>query len=300
MNALVNYIENGTGRGLKKFLAFTFVLCVLLGISMYSLIYKAADEKVQEFFKQVPQVVINDGKIVSPEKTYMTLSFLDGDEGGFVLDTTGEEFKMPFANGIYVTTEKVYIKNGTSLNMAELSDIPNSVLTAKEVNSFVQKSVSAISGILALLLFVILWIGYALLYIAVKLFFLIIGRTTCPYVRGRSVFVAWTALLTLDVILMIFGYGYSLPLAFALALFLAILIIFKTPLHSMDMEETLAAVVKMPVTPDEVVMPAKKVVAKTKPIVKKVTPKVVQPVKKAVVKKTMAKAKVAVKKVGKK
>lgn len=291
MNSLANYIENGQGRGLKRFLLFTLLLGALFGVFLGMIIYKTADLKVQDFFKQVPQVEIKGGKIVAPENAYIAIPFLDEDEGGFVLDTTGAAPKMVFQNGIYVTTDKVYVKNGVQLNMAGLSDVPDSVLTLKDVKSFVGKSVAMIAGALGFGLLIVLWIGYALLYLAIKLFFLIIARTTCPYVRGRSVFVAWSSIIMLDILLVIFGYGYSLPIAFVLALLLAILIVFKTPLHSMEMEETLVAVTKMPVTPDEKnsVSTSKTVkkasvkakVSVKKPVVKPAAKPVVKPVKKA-------------------
>lgn len=312
MNALVNYIENGVGRGLRKFLVFTLVLSALLGLLINMAVYRAADQRVQEFFKQVPQVEVKDGKIVTPQNAYIIIPFLDGQDGGFVLDTRGVPPEIVFENGVYVTTDKVYVKNGGQMNLASLSDVPDTVLTQAQVKTFIDRSIALIAVGLAGLMFIILWLGYGLLYLTVKLFFLIVGRTTCPYVRGRSVFVAWSSIIVLDILLMIFGYGYSLQIAFVFALVLAIIIVFKTPLHSMTMEETLGAIVRMPVTPDEAVKidVAGKGTSKKAPIKKSVKPapkkvvktpvKMAKTVKKVSVKKSVKPVKKTIKKAVKK
>lgn len=281
MDRMMNYVENGQGRGLKYFTFFSIIFCVLVGIVFSYTFNRISEVSLHSFIKQVPTIEIKGGKVVAPQNAYLAIPFVANENSGFVLDTVNPTPQMAFDNGIYLTTDTVYIKSGNDVQTARLSNAQDIVITPDTLKILLNKVIALLSGMFAVSAFVILWIGYALLYLVVKLFFLILGRTTCPYNRGRSIFVAWSAIVTLDLVLFSFGYGFSLVTAFAFALLLAVFIIFKTPLHSMDVEETLTVIEKTPK-----IAPKKTPVKKA--VIKPVTPKAA--IKKAASKPAVTKA----------
>lgn len=243
MNTFTGYIEYGKGRGLIYFLIVSIVLSVIFGIVIHNRMQEMVkDEVVTNFIDRMPTFTIQNGQVVQPKDAYIVVPFELGDQDGFILDTTNTPMdQLTFANGVYVTTNKVYFKTGDTIQETALSAIGNRVITPEMLRELSTRLMTLATFFYSLFLFVILWIGYGILYVLVKLFFLILGRTTCPYIRGRSVFVAWSCILILDYVLFAFGYGFSPANALALALILAIFIVFRTPLHSMDVEESLNA-----------------------------------------------------------
>lgn len=243
MNSFTNYIEYGKGRGLIYFLVVSIFLAVIYGVSInYSLQIAVKDEAVVNFIDRVPAFSIQDGQVVKPLNSYIVVPFEHGGQDGFILDTTNTPTdQLMFTNGVYVTQNKVYFKTLDKIHEESLAGIKNLEITPDKLRALLSKLIMAVASLFALFLFGILWAGYGILYLVVKLFFLILGRTTCPYIRGRSVFVAWSSILVLDFVLFALGYGFSVPTAFLLALMLAIFIVFRTPLHSMDVEESLQA-----------------------------------------------------------
>lgn len=243
MNTFTGYIEYGKGRGLIYFLIVSIVLSIIFGVSMNNRLQNAAkDEAVVNFINRMPSFTIENGQVVSPQNAYIVVPFETGGQDGFILDTTNTPMdQLTFANGIYVTTNKAYFKTGETIQETPLGTLGNKVITHEVLQALLLRLVTMAAFFYALFLFGALWVGYGILYVLVKLFFLILGRTTCPYIRGRSVFVAWSSILILDFVLFAFGYGFSPANALAFALILAIFIVFRTPLHSMDVEESLNA-----------------------------------------------------------
>lgn len=254
MEKLMNYIENGKGRGLIYFLVFSVIFCVAISIALTQTLSKSlADEQLGDFVNRMPTIQIDDGRVVAPQDAFVVVPFVQGVADAFILNTTDTNLdQLPFENGMYMTKKSLYVKAGTDIQELSLSKLGDMTVTPDTLRSLMKAMVIMAAAMMAVLFFIALWIGYGLLYVFVKLFFLILGRTTCPYNRGRSVYLAWSTILTLDFILLLFGHGFSITAAFGAALVLAILIVFMTPLHSMAMEETLRAVQNMPETPDPV------------------------------------------------
>lgn len=243
MNTFTGYIEYGKGRGLIYFLIVSIVLSVIFGANTYKYFQSAAEsENVADFISRMPSVTIQNGQVVQPNDAYVFIPFEQGGEDGFILDTTNAPAdRLTFTNGVYVTKNKVYFKVGDNIQENSLAAIGDRVITPEMLRGLVVRLLILTVFFYTLFMFGILWIGYGILYVLVKLFFLILGRTTCPYIRGRSVFVAWSSILILDYALTALGYGFSPANALTLSLILAIFIVFRTPLHSMDVEESLNA-----------------------------------------------------------
>lgn len=243
MNTFTGYIEYGKGRGLIYFLVVSLLLSLIFGLSVnYRLQNAAKEETVTNFIERMPTFTIQNGQVVEPKDSFIVVPFEQGGQDGFILDTTRTPMdQLMFANGVYVTTDKVYFKSAESIQELALNKVGDMTVSSETLSSLLVRIVTLAATFYTLFLFAVLWAGYGILYLLVKLFFLILGRTTCPFIRGRSVFVAWSAILILDFILFALGYGFSVATAFALALILAIFIVFRTPLHSMDVEESLQA-----------------------------------------------------------
>ncbi len=242
MDIFTKYIEYGKGKGLVYFLIVSIVLSVIFGVNMNGYLQNASEnEIISDFINRMPSFTIQNGQVVQPNDAYIFVPFEQGGKDGFILNTTGTPVNLTFENGVYVTKDEIYVKTGNDIQTGTLVAIDNKVISPETLRELVPWLITLATSFYALFMFGILWIGYGILYVLVKLFFLILGRTTCPYVRGRSVFVAWSSILILDYVLTALGHGFSPANALMLSLILAIFIVFRTPLHSMDVEESLNA-----------------------------------------------------------
>lgn len=242
MDIFTKYIEYGKGKGLVYFLIVSIVLSVIFGVNMNGYLQNASEnEIISDFINRMPSFTIQNGQVVQPNDAYIFVPFEQGGEDGFILNTTGTPVNLTFENGVYVTKNEIYVKTGNDIQTGTLAAIDDKVISPETLRALLPWFVTLATSFYALFMFGILWIGYGILYVLVKLFFLILGRTTCPYVRGRSVFVAWSSILILDYVLTALGHGFSPANALMLSLILAVFIVFKTPLHSMDVEESLNA-----------------------------------------------------------
>lgn len=234
MNKILNYIANGKGRGLKYVALFVFLICLIGGFVLYSLAMQrvTTDENIQRVLNQIPTLTIVDGKVVSPENAYIQIPFEDGFNDGIVIDTrVGSTPDLNFNNGMYITTDKIYLKTyndiADEVQVLNISDIGTHTIDRDLLNKMVSiiMMMSAVS--VSVLLFFILWVGFLFMAVTTGVFFWVLGAKLTKGTTARASTVSWMGMMTLNIILMMIGINVqSIPTIFAAGVVLAIILVF--------------------------------------------------------------------------
>ncbi len=234
MRKILNYIVNGRGRGLKYLMLFCFLMCVIGGGILYNSAFKRieSDIQLQTVLKQMPTLTVEGGKVVRPENTYLFIPFVDGFSDGVVIDTRPDATPdLNFNNGIYITTDKLYVKamEGVTdgVQVFSWSDVGTAVID----RAFLDKIVAGIVMVSVIAVFcvflVVLWIGFLFMSITTGIFFWVLGTKMSKGTTVRASVVSWMSVVTINFILLFFGITVqSIPTLFAIGVVLAIGLVF--------------------------------------------------------------------------
>lgn len=272
MEKFLNYIANGKGWGLKVFVLFSVLICMLSGFlierDLWSGISK--DETVASFVSQIPPMEIKNGRIVNPDNVLIQIPFVPGLSDGLTVNTTSDvPVSLNFDNGFYLTKDTIYVKmlsvGGSEIYSAPLDDLPNIRIDKAFIYECMHHVIIWVAIIVSVVLFVAIWIGYLGLFLILRVLGWIFKRPVSVAFCSRVVTVSWMSLFCIHMVLMAFGYTLILEYAFLLALVLSVGLMVKVTGNVEALEHTMPAEpVEMPIVKAEVV----KASAKKQPVVK--------------------------------
>ena len=115
-----SYIKNGKGWGLKLLLILTLFAAFCVALRLFLLFVTLSPKLIDDFTAKVPEIVIQNGQIVSPQDRFY--SYVSDNKNTFLIfDTTGNPVRLtdfpPI--GIYITKEALI-----SVRQSEINRIP--------------------------------------------------------------------------------------------------------------------------------------------------------------------------------
>jgi hypothetical protein len=230
MEKILTYIQHGKGHGMKYILYFSLILCILgyLFLGHMSKNIKSNPDVIA-IVEQIPEIRIENGRIVEPANTVKSFTAPDEDVV-FVLDTTRAQLDdlddMPA--GIYATTRYLYVNQPDGrMQVMPFSQIGDAHITRENIwksLSIVLKIALVIGAIFA---FITIWVTYAALYLLSFLLLSLVGRVPSDGIAGRTAALVLPALVIVDILLMTAGYGFSYGMIFLLAMIIICYICFQ-------------------------------------------------------------------------
>ena len=160
-----NYIRNGKGRGLRLFCVVALLLSILYGVAIYFSGMKLTKlPQVDEFIRSVPVFSVKDG-VIQDKNIRWHVAIPGGTSSlSIVIDTSKPDLELPVADGIYLTSQYVYVvsQHGMSADRTQLQgsfDVNPEYLHARlqayvATFALVIAVVSFVSSFVALLLLV--------------------------------------------------------------------------------------------------------------------------------------------------
>lgn len=115
-----SFVKNGKGYGLKPLFVLTLFVAFCLSVRIFLIFSAVTPRLVDKIAEQLPEIVIEKGKIVSP-KEYEYSYVFSNQNVFFVFDTTEEPLKLKNLppNGIYITSDAL-----VSVNADKIRRIP--------------------------------------------------------------------------------------------------------------------------------------------------------------------------------
>ena len=107
-----SFVKNGRGYGLKLLFVLTLFVALCLSVKIFFVFSVITPQMISRLAAQLPEVVITQGKIVSPEGYKYSYIFAD-QKTFFVFDTTREPpgLKDLPESGIYITSDAMLFVN---------------------------------------------------------------------------------------------------------------------------------------------------------------------------------------------
>lgn len=234
MKKMLNYIANGKGIGLKYFMLFSVLICLLCWFLFSSVIMKNAqmNEHLNQFFSKVPTLEIVDGRLIEPKNTYLSIPIVEGYNDELIINTVPEiPVNLNFASGIYLSSEAVYFKVpaiANDIQVIQWSKVGNRVIDRAALDKGLEGIINIFSTLLALIFCCIVWGGYVLAQITTKLFFWVWGYHTGKGQTGRATTISWIGVLSVNFVLLLASLQLSIPIVFVIAIALAVLLVFMS------------------------------------------------------------------------
>lgn len=234
MKKMLNYIANGKGVGIKYFMLFSVLICILCWFLFSSVIMKNAQTNahVNQFFSKVPTLEIADGRLIEPKNTYLSIPIVEGYSDELIINTVPEiPVNLNFASGIYLSSDAAYFKVpalANDIQVIQWSEVGNRVIDRAALDKGLQGIIGIFSTLLTLIFCCILWAGYVLIQITTKLFFWVLGYRTGKGQTGRATTVSWIGVLSVNFVLLFTSLQLSIPVVFVMAIALAVFLVFKT------------------------------------------------------------------------
>ena len=227
MNAIIRYIVNGKGYGLKFLTLFSVLLALIMGGITYHRIEGYFNSPaVQSFIANIPVLEIKNQKLVAPYDTHVVLEYPELEDTFFVINTQSGDFDlMRFETVFYLTPDRVYLKTGSNIQTMPYDQ--DMTITPDLIQKTVQMTTVLMPLFFGLFLFFFIWVGFGFLYFVSKLFLWLIKKTISPAMRSRIVLLSWISILLIDFIFSFFGLGFSLSMAFVWAFIFIALILLK-------------------------------------------------------------------------
>ena len=231
MKKMLNYIANGKGIGLKYFMLFSVLICILCWFLFSSVIMKNAkmNEHLNQFFSKVPTLEIADGRLIEPKNTYLSIPIVEGYSDELIINTVPEiPVNLNFASGIYLSSEAVYFKVpaiANDIQVIQWSKVGNRVIDRSALDKGLEGIINIFSALLALIFCCIVWGGYVLVQITTKLFFWVWGYRTGKGQTGRATTISWIGVLSVNFVLLLASLQLSIPIVFVVAIALAVFLV---------------------------------------------------------------------------
>ncbi|MBO7257834.1 MAG: hypothetical protein J6V11_02715 [Alphaproteobacteria bacterium] len=231
MKKMLNYIANGKGIGLKYFMLFSVLICILCWFLFSSVIMKNAqmNEHLNQFFSKVPTLEIVDGRLIEPKNTYLSIPIVEGYNDELIINTVPEmPVNLNFASGIYLSSEAVYFKVpaiANDIQVIQWSKVGNRVIDRAALDKGLEGIINIFSTLLALIFCCIVWGGYVLVQITTKLFFWVWGYHTGKGQTGRATTISWIGVLSVNFVLLLASLQLSIPIVFVIAIALAVFLV---------------------------------------------------------------------------
>ncbi len=228
MDRLSRYIDSGTGNGWRYFLGISIFLTLVVSIFLYiSLRQVPYQEQVQSFLNTFPTVTIQDGRIAEPVNTHW-ISPNSSDALAFEIDTRPEQpSDTERSDGVYLLPTYILLKTNDMVQTLPWSEETTVLTRQKLIDTFQETLVLAVI-LSAGIIFTILWLGLILTTFLSRVILWIMRRRSHSCKVARSAFVGWTAVVLLNVGLILFGYGFSVLTMILLATIIAIVGVFYT------------------------------------------------------------------------
>lgn len=235
MKKMLNYITNGKGIGLKYFVLFSVLISILCWFLFSSVLMNNTQKNgyLSQFFSKVPTLEIADGRLIEPKNTYLSIPIVEGYSDEMIINTTADiPVNLNFASGVYLSSDAVYFKVpalANDIQVIKWSEVGNRIIDRTALENGLKGVINIFSTLLAFIFCLILWAGYVLMQITIKLFFWVWGYPTVKGQTGRATTVAWIGVLSVNFLLLVASLQLSIPVVFFMAVVLAIALVFMAP-----------------------------------------------------------------------
>ena len=243
MKKILNYVTNGKGTGLKYFVLFWILICVLCYFIFSSVLIKNVqnNKQLSQFFNKIPTLEISDGRLIEPKNTYVSIPIVEGYSDELIINTVPEiPVNLNFASGVYLSQDAVYLKVPAAMEETQVikwSDVGNRIIDRTALEQGLQSVVNVFSILFTIIFGGILWIGYLFVQITVKLFFWIVGYKTVKWQICRAVTLSWIGMLSVNFSLLYFSLQLSIPVLFVLVVVLSLFLVFMAPKQEQEQEQ---------------------------------------------------------------
>ncbi len=174
-----SFVKNGKGYGLKPLFALTLFVAFCLSVRIFLIFSAVTPQLVAQIAGQLPEIVIEKGKIVSPENYEYSYVF-ENQNVFFVFDTTEEPLKLKNLpqNGIYITSDALISVNADKIRripFVQLLNGKNLILNQANMRQWGNEMVSLFRFMIPPLLFLFSIPGAFSLYFLVCVFYAVIS-----------------------------------------------------------------------------------------------------------------------------
>ncbi|MDY6407144.1 MAG: DUF1189 family protein [Pseudomonadota bacterium] len=209
MDTLTRYIQQGKKlTGGKLFLIFIILTILTVGCVGGRLYHKLSEPDMQNFLAEFPSIEIENGVIISPDKTIWEKKLADN-QFLFQIDTTQNTAKTLPKNGIVLTKKQVILSYNGQEKAYPLP--PEKVVINKTVlEQFFQIVIVNTCVFIGIMLFIILLLGQASTTILSAGLLWLFKTDVNSDSRRRASFIGWLSVLALNIGLRFAGYGFSL------------------------------------------------------------------------------------------
>lgn len=215
MKNLASYILSQNEFKFSKLTLLFSLICLVLGFILYSLLsYFITQDDFQNLLNEVPTIEIQKGRVQSPLSTLWEKTL---PSGAIVrIDTKENTINSSLSNSIQLTQDKfTLIINGQTQSY----DLPQESLTIDKplLETKFREGILSSSALLALFLFISLWIGFFLCYAFTSLFLSLAHKNFEKPIRYRAAVLGWLSIVFLNIVLTVLGHGLSIAFSVLLA-----------------------------------------------------------------------------------
>ncbi len=174
-----SFVEKGKGYGFKLLFILTLFVAFCLALRVFFFFFSLSPELISQIAAQMPEIIIEKGKIISPEN--YKYSYVSSDKSVFfVFDTAKEPLKLQGLpkNGIYITSDALVSVNANKLKripLVQLLDGSDFILNQNSMQQWGNKTVSLMKVLVPPLSFVFCLPGVFSMYFLVSVFYMIVS-----------------------------------------------------------------------------------------------------------------------------
>ncbi len=229
MEKLFRYIQFGSGFGFKY--VFLFVLAIeVLFSGFYGVVVLNKlqnNSEVVSFVRQLPVIKIKDGVVFEPKETKVSYEIPGTSALSFTIDTTQSDFTNPaqLPAGVTLTQKALSVNVGGEMSLFSLPEEAD--LTHETILQSINFFLGMMWVMAVVLIFVGTFLGFALTYLAVLLFFWVAGMRVISDQIARCSALSWMCILALDLLLVAAGFGFSLLSGVVLAVILSLFVLMR-------------------------------------------------------------------------
>ena len=174
-----SFVKNGKGYGLKPLFISTLFVAFCLSVKIFLIFRAVTPQLVDQIAEQLPEIIIEKGKIVSPEN--YEYSYVLADQNVFfVFDTTEKPPKLKDLpkNGIYITSDALISVNADRIRripFVQLLNGKNLILNQTNMRQWGNETISLFRIIFPPILFFFSIPGVLSLYFLLCVFYAVIS-----------------------------------------------------------------------------------------------------------------------------
>ena len=169
----VEFIKNGKGHGGKMLLVLALFTALAIAVRGYFEVGALKNLPVSEITENMPEIVFENNKIVSPENYYA--SFSDEEKTvSFAFDTTDEPFMPSSVNGLFVRKDALISQNNGEIRIIPYRNSLNGKklkITRESVRALFPKIVDGMQTAVPFVFVAVLTPAYFLWYIVLSYFY---------------------------------------------------------------------------------------------------------------------------------